>query len=101
MVSSPLNLLNKARGMNHQDLINEVKKSNLRGRGGAGFNCGMKWDFAYRAEADQKYVICNADEGEPGTYKDRLIMENDPPYPPRRYGNMRLRYRSYPRLYLL
>jgi NADH:ubiquinone oxidoreductase subunit F (NADH-binding) len=46
--------------------------------GGAGFNTGMKWNFSYSAVADQKYVICNADEGEPGTYKDRLIMENDP-----------------------
>lgn len=60
------------------DLIGEVKASNLRGRGGAGFNCGMKWNFACQAPADQKYVICNADEGEPGTYKDRLIMEGDP-----------------------
>jgi NADH:ubiquinone oxidoreductase subunit F (NADH-binding) len=70
--------LNKARNMSNTDLINEVKASNLRGRGGAGFNCGVKWDFAYQTEADQKYVICNADEGEPGTYKDRLIMEGDP-----------------------
>ena len=70
--------LNKARNMSNTDLINEVKASNLRGRGGAGFNCGVKWDFACQAEADQKYVICNADEGEPGTYKDRLIMEGDP-----------------------
>ncbi|HBK52723.1 MAG TPA: NADH-quinone oxidoreductase subunit NuoF, partial [Syntrophomonas wolfei] len=70
--------LEKARAMNTADLIAEVKKSNLRGRGGAGFNCGMKWSFAAGAQAEQKYVICNADEGEPGTYKDRLIMENDP-----------------------
>jgi len=70
--------LNKARGMSPMDLIGEVKASNLRGRGGAGFNCGMKWNFACQAPADQKYVICNADEGEPGTYKDRLIMEGDP-----------------------
>lgn len=70
--------LEKACSMNQADLIAEVKKSNLRGRGGAGFNCGMKWNFAYDAQADQKYVICNADEGEPGTYKDRLIMEGDP-----------------------
>ena len=70
--------LEKARAMNTADLIAEVKKSNLRGRGGAGFNCGMKWSFAAGAQADQKYVICNADEGEPGTFKDRLIMENDP-----------------------
>ena len=70
--------LEKARSMDREALIDEVKKSNLRGRGGAGFNCGQKWSFAYRAQADEKYVVCNADEGEPGTYKDRLIMENDP-----------------------
>ncbi|MGE5373116.1 MAG: NADH-quinone oxidoreductase subunit NuoF [Solirubrobacterales bacterium] len=70
--------LEKARSMDQMALIEDVKKANLRGRGGAGFNCGMKWSFAYRAQADQKYVVCNADEGEPGTYKDRIIMENDP-----------------------
>lgn len=70
--------LKKARQMTQADLIEEVKQSGLRGRGGAGFNAGMKWNFAYQTEADQKYVICNADEGEPGTYKDRVIMENDP-----------------------
>ncbi|MEN6326964.1 MAG: NADH-ubiquinone oxidoreductase-F iron-sulfur binding region domain-containing protein [Syntrophomonas sp.] len=70
--------LKKARSMDKAALIAEVKNSKLRGRGGAGFNCGMKWSFAASAQADQKYVICNADEGEPGTYKDRLIMENDP-----------------------
>ena len=70
--------LEKARGMDRGELIEEVKKANLRGRGGAGFNCGMKWSFSYQLETDQKYVVCNADEGEPGTYKDRIIMENDP-----------------------
>lgn len=70
--------LKKARSMDREVLIDEVKKSNLRGRGGAGFNCGQKWSFACRAQADDKFVVCNADEGEPGTYKDRLIMENDP-----------------------
>lgn len=70
--------LNKARSMDQKALIEEIKKSNLRGRGGAGFNCGQKWFFAYLAASEQKYVVCNADEGEPGTYKDRLIMENDP-----------------------
>lgn len=72
------NALKKACTTDRAALIDEVKKSNLRGRGGAGFNCGQKWFFAYMAQADQKYVVCNADEGEPGTYKDRLIMENDP-----------------------
>lgn len=70
--------LAKAKSMSQPDLIEEVKKSGLRGRGGAGFNTGMKWSFSYGVKADQKYVICNADEGEPGTYKDRIIMENDP-----------------------
>ncbi|MGE5417594.1 MAG: NADH-quinone oxidoreductase subunit NuoF [Acidobacteriota bacterium] len=70
--------LEKARSMSQDDLIADVKKANLRGRGGAGFNCGMKWSFAKSAQADQKYVVCNADEGEPGTYKDRIIMEQDP-----------------------
>ena len=70
--------LKKARATEKAALIDEIKKSNLRGRGGAGFNCGQKWFFAYAVQADQKYVVCNADEGEPGTYKDRLIMENDP-----------------------
>jgi NADH:ubiquinone oxidoreductase subunit F (NADH-binding) len=70
--------LEKARAMAPTELIEEIKKSNLRGRGGAGFNCGQKWFFAQQAQADKKYVICNADEGEPGTYKDRLIMQGDP-----------------------
>lgn len=70
--------LEKARSMSPADLIAEVKDSGLRGRGGAGFNCGMKWSFSAGIAADQKYVVCNADEGEPGTYKDRIIMENDP-----------------------
>lgn len=70
--------LEKARGMKQTDVIEEVKKSNLRGRGGAGFNAGMKWNFSYQVQSEEKYVICNADEGEPGTYKDRIIMENDP-----------------------
>ena len=56
----------------------EIKKSGLQGRGGAFFPAGVKWDFAAGAVADQKYIICNADEGEPGTFKDRLILEGDP-----------------------
>ena len=67
-----------AHRMKSSDLINAVKNSKLRGRGGAGFNCGMKWSFAAQAQAEHKYLVCNADEGEPGTYKDRLIMETDP-----------------------
>ena len=70
--------LEKARSVGQLAVIDEVKKSNLRGRGGAGFNAGQKWTFVYQAAADQKYVVCNADEGESGTYKDRIIMESDP-----------------------
>jgi NADH:ubiquinone oxidoreductase subunit F (NADH-binding) len=71
--------LKKARKMDPAELINMLERSgNLRGRGGAGFNTGLKWSSAFQAEGPDKYVICNADEGEPGTYKDRTIMENDP-----------------------
>lgn len=68
--------LEKARSMQPETIIAEVKKSNLRGRGGAGFNAGMKWSFVPPAET--KYVVCNLDEGEPGTYKDRIIVQKDP-----------------------
>lgn len=64
--------------MTPQQVREEVKKSGLQGRGGAFFPAGMKWDFAAGTDADQKYIICNADEGEPGTFKDRLILEGDP-----------------------
>jgi len=60
------------------EIIEEIKKSGLKGRGGAFFPTGLKWDFAARAEGDSKYVVCNADEGEPGNFKDRLILEGDP-----------------------
>ena len=61
-----------------QAILRDVEQSGLRGRGGAGFPTGKKWGFVARAEADQKYVICNADEGEPGTNKDRVILSGDP-----------------------
>lgn len=61
-----------------EDVIEEIKKSGLRGRGGAGFPTGLKLESARKASGDIKYVICNADEGEPGTFKDRLILEGDP-----------------------
>lgn len=64
--------------MQPADIVAEVKKSGLRGRGGAGFPAGVKWSFTAPLEAPQKYVVVNADEGEPGTFKDRLIMEGDP-----------------------
>ncbi|HZU23070.1 MAG TPA: NADH-quinone oxidoreductase subunit NuoF [Terriglobales bacterium] len=59
-------------------IINEMKASNLRGRGGAGFPTGMKWSFVPKESAKPKYVLCNGDESEPGTCKDRLILEHDP-----------------------
>lgn len=64
--------------MSPQEVIAEIKASGLTGRGGAGFPTGLKWDFTAKADGDQKYIICNADEGEPGNFKDRLIMEGDP-----------------------
>jgi len=64
--------------MKPAEVIDEVKKSGLRGRGGAGFPVGLKWTFAARASGSPKYIVCNADEGEPGTFKDRLILEGDP-----------------------
>jgi NADH:ubiquinone oxidoreductase subunit F (NADH-binding)/(2Fe-2S) ferredoxin/Pyruvate/2-oxoacid:ferredoxin oxidoreductase delta subunit len=61
-----------------QDIIEEIKKSNLRGRGGGGFSTGIKWEYAVSYEGDSKYVICNADEGDPGAFMDRSILEGDP-----------------------
>ncbi|MEE0775563.1 MAG: NADH-quinone oxidoreductase subunit NuoF, partial [Bacillota bacterium] len=61
-----------------QAVIRDVERSGLRGRGGAGFPTGKKWGFVSNAQADQKYVICNADDGEPGTNKDRIILSQDP-----------------------
>jgi NADH-quinone oxidoreductase subunit F len=68
----------KAAGMTAEEIINEVKTSNLRGRGGAGFPTGMKWGFVPRNVDKPKYIVVNADESEPGTCKDRLLIEYDP-----------------------
>jgi NADH-quinone oxidoreductase subunit F len=65
-------------GMSPDDVIAELKKSALRGRGGAGFPTGMKWSFVPKDSPKAKYVVCNADESEPGTFKDRYLMERDP-----------------------
>ena len=67
--------LKKALSLSRPDIIEEVKNSGLKGRGGAGFPTGMKWNFAAAAKADEKFIICNADEGEPGTFKDRVILQ--------------------------
>jgi NADH-quinone oxidoreductase subunit F len=66
------------RKMTPEQLIEEVKASGLRGRGGAGFPTGMKWSFVPKDSPKAKYLVCNADESEPGTFKDRLIIEKDP-----------------------
>jgi len=68
----------KALTMEPEAIINEVKTSNLRGRGGAGFPTGLKWSFVPKQSPKPKYVLCNGDESEPGTCKDRLIFEHDP-----------------------
>lgn len=71
--------LEKARRhMTPEKIIEEVETSGLRGRGGAGFHCGRKWELARKAQGDEKFLICNADEGEVGTFKDRYILEHDP-----------------------
>ena len=64
--------------MTPQDVINLIKDSGLRGRGGGGFPTGLKWEFASKSVSDQKYVCCNADEGDPGAFMDRSILEGDP-----------------------
>ena len=64
--------------LSQDEVIKILKDSGLRGRGGAGFPTGRKWDFASKVEADQKYVCCNADEGDPGAFMDRSILEGDP-----------------------
>ena len=64
--------------MSPDQVIEEVKKSGLRGRGGGGFPTGLKWEFTRKAKGDVKYIICNADEGDPGAYMDRSVLEGDP-----------------------
>jgi NADH-quinone oxidoreductase subunit F len=70
--------LRKALGLTPEQIIEEVKSSNLRGRGGAGFPTGMKWGFVPRTSPKPKYIVANGDESEPDTCKDRLLMEYDP-----------------------
>jgi len=70
--------LDQALRMAPESVIAEVKASGLKGRGGAGFPCGLKWDLARKSGGDEKYLICNADEGEVGTFKDRFILQHDP-----------------------
>jgi|SRR5690554_1170536 len=64
--------------MTPEEVVREIKDSGLRGRGGAGFPTGLKWEFTQKAAGEQKYVVCNADEGDPGAFMDRSILEGDP-----------------------
>ncbi len=70
--------LKRALSLSAQDIVAEVTGSGLRGRGGAAFPTGIKWETARKAQADEKYIVCNADEGDSGTFADRLLMEADP-----------------------
>jgi NADH-quinone oxidoreductase subunit F len=70
--------LSKSLGMTQQEIIDEIKKSGIRGRGGAGFPTGQKWEFLLKARGEPKYMICNADEGDPGAFMDRAVLEGDP-----------------------
>ncbi len=70
--------LKKALDMKPEDIINEIKRSGLRGRGGAGFPTGIKWETVLKTPSEEKYIVCNADEGDSGTFSDRMIMECDP-----------------------
>jgi len=73
------NALERARSeMTPEEVIEAVKASGLKGRGGAGYPCGLKWELAHKAEGQGRFVICNADEGEVGAFKDRYLIENDP-----------------------
>lgn len=70
--------LRRALGMTAAEIVQEVTDSGLRGRGGAGFPTGIKWNTVRQAAADQKYIVCNADEGDSGTFADRMVIEGDP-----------------------
>lgn len=70
--------LRKALSMTSEQIITEMRDSGLRGRGGAGFSTGLKWSFAASAKGSKKYVVCNADEGDPGAFMDRSVLEGDP-----------------------
>ncbi len=70
--------LEKALSMQQKDVIEEIKSSRLRGRGGGGFPTGLKWEYGHQVKGKKKYIICNADEGDPGAFMDRSIMEGDP-----------------------
>ena len=73
---APEDGLKKALGLGRGDVIKMVSDSALKGRGGAGFPAGMKWNLAAAAKGEEKYIVCNADEGEPGTFKDKVLLSD-------------------------
>ncbi|MCG8573213.1 MAG: NAD(P)H-dependent oxidoreductase subunit E, partial [Spirochaetes bacterium] len=75
---TPGEAIKKLSSLNEEQVIEQVKKAGIRGRGGAGFPTGMKWEFCKKAAGDTRYIFCNADEGEPGTFKDRVILTEYP-----------------------
>jgi len=75
---TPGTSIKKIAGMTPEEVLNEVKASNIRGRGGAGFPTGLKWEFCTKFKAEERFVVCNADEGEPGTFKDRVLLTEMP-----------------------
>ena len=75
---TPGDVFKKVSTLKPKEIIEEIKNSNLRGRGGAGFPTGLKWDFCTKSAGTERYILCNADEGEPGTFKDRVILTEIP-----------------------
>ena len=71
-------LFSALENMEPTDVVNEVKISGLRGRGGGGYPTGLKWETVSKVQSNQKYIICNGDEGDPGAFMDRAVMEADP-----------------------
>jgi NADH:ubiquinone oxidoreductase subunit F (NADH-binding) len=87
--------------MTPEQVIDEVKRSGLRGRGGAGFLTGLKWELTQKAPGDIKYVVCNADEGDPGAFMDRSILGGRSPQRDRGDDHLPLRHRRARGLHLL
>lgn len=77
-ISDFINLINKLIDLGPTKALDEIKASNIRGRGGAGFPMGFKWEACQKTESDQKYIVCNADEGDPGAFSDRYLLEEQP-----------------------
>ncbi len=94
-------VLKSALSFTSAEIISQIEKSGLRGRGGAGFPAHIKWRTVLETPSDQKYIVCNADEGDSGTFADRILMEGDPYRLNRRHDYFWVRYRRKPRIRLL